>query len=76
MPRRIAYSHVLTQREREVLARLSDDLTAKEIAGQLRISYETVRSHLESIYDKLGVAGRTGAVRWWLISGSSQDVSP
>jgi DNA-binding CsgD family transcriptional regulator len=76
MPRRIAYSHVLTQRESEVLARLSDDLTAKEIAAQLRSTYETVRSHLESIYDKLGVAGRTGAARCWLISESSQDVTP
>jgi DNA-binding NarL/FixJ family response regulator len=48
----------LTERERDVLALLSEGLRARQIAVRLCISETTVRHHLTSIFDKLGVADR------------------
>jgi LuxR family maltose regulon positive regulatory protein len=53
----------LTEREREVLTALFQRLTYKEIAKQLFISPATVKRHASSIYSKLGVSGRTEAIR-------------
>ncbi|WP_321915216.1 response regulator transcription factor [Paraburkholderia sp. J11-2] len=52
----------LTLREVEVLAMLADGLGNKEIARQLDISDNTVKSHLSTIFGKLGAANRTEAV--------------
>jgi len=52
----------LTTREREILAHVADGKTNGEIAWALHISPETVRKHLENIYEKLGVHTRTAAV--------------
>jgi DNA-binding NarL/FixJ family response regulator len=46
----------LTAREKEVLACLVNGLSYKMIAAQLLITYETVRSHIKHIYEKLHVA--------------------
>ncbi len=43
----------LTLREKEILEILSKGFTPKEIAKELFISYESVRSHLKNIYKKL-----------------------
>ena len=56
----------LTQRESEILELLSEGLSNKEIADRVNISYDTVRSHLRHIYEKLHVRGRTEAVRMYL----------
>ena len=48
----------LTNREREVIALVGEGIKSKEIAGRLFISETTVRHHLTSIFDKLGVADR------------------
>jgi DNA-binding NarL/FixJ family response regulator len=53
----------LTDREREVLALVSEGLPNKAIAARLGISEHTVKFHLSSIFSKLGVASRTEAVR-------------
>jgi len=53
----------LTAREMEILARLSEGLSNKEIADRVSVSYDTVRAHLHHIYEKLHVRGRTEAVR-------------
>ena len=45
----------LSVREMEVLQLLVNGHTTKAIAGKLLISYETVRSHLKNIYNKLHV---------------------
>ena len=45
----------LSSRELEVLQLLSKGFSAKVIAGELSISFETVRSHLKNIYPKLHV---------------------
>jgi DNA-binding NarL/FixJ family response regulator len=52
----------LSTREVEVLSLLSGGLSNKEIADQMRLSVETVRSYLKTIYDKLHVRCRTEAV--------------
>lgn len=45
----------LTRREKEIFTLLLDGLVPKEIAGKLKISYETVISHQNRMYRKLGV---------------------
>ena len=52
----------LTDRELEVLQLLSHGRSTKEIARELVVADETVKSHLTRIYQKLGVADRTAAV--------------
>lgn len=52
----------LSEREMEVLSLISRGLSNKECADRLALSNHTVRHHLESIYDKIGVTSRAGAV--------------
>ena len=52
----------LTERELDVLALVAQGLTNRQISSRLFISPATVRTHLEHIYDKLGVRSRAGAV--------------
>jgi DNA-binding NarL/FixJ family response regulator len=59
----------LTQRETEVLARLADGFTNKQIAQSLHISYETVKEHVQHILLKIGVTDRTQAAVWAVRKG-------
>jgi DNA-binding NarL/FixJ family response regulator len=52
----------LTDRELEVLQLLGFGHTNRDIARKLYISPDTVKSHLEHIYQKLGASDRTAAV--------------
>ena len=52
----------LSKREKEVLACMVNGLSYKMIANQLNIGYETVRSHIKKIYEKLHVASLTEMV--------------
>jgi NarL family two-component system response regulator YdfI len=52
----------LTEREREVLNGVAQGQTSKEIAYYLGITERTVKAHLTSIYNKLGVDSRAAAV--------------
>ncbi len=52
----------LTQRESEVLSLLVAGLSNRAIAMKLVVSEETVKTHSRSIYRKLGVSDRAGAV--------------
>ncbi|MES2777712.1 MAG: response regulator transcription factor [Bacteroidota bacterium] len=52
----------LTPREKEVLACVVNGLSYKMVADQLFISYETVRTHVKKIYEKLHVASLTEVV--------------
>ena len=53
---------LLTPRELEVLGGIMGGLTNKLIARQLDISQHTVKFHVESVFRKLGVRTRAGAV--------------
>src|SRR4029078_12824509 len=53
----------LTDREWEVLDLLSTGATTDQIAKNLVLSSETVRSHLKNLYKKLEVNSREDAVR-------------
>lgn len=48
----------LTEREREVVALIGEGLKNRQLAARLFISETTVRHHLTSIFDKLGVSDR------------------
>ena len=52
----------LTPREKEVLTCLVNGRSYKMIGAELFISYETVRSHVKNIYEKLHVASLTEVV--------------
>jgi LuxR family transcriptional regulator, maltose regulon positive regulatory protein len=53
----------LTARERDVLRHLSELLSTAEIADEMYVSVNTVKTHLKHIYRKLAAAGRGQAVR-------------
>ncbi len=61
----------LTDREREVLDLLARGRLNKQIADQLRISLNTVRNHIRSIYDKLDVHSRAAATACYVKSALS-----
>jgi LuxR family maltose regulon positive regulatory protein len=51
-----------SNRERAVLRYLPSRLDNAEIAAELRVSINTLKTHLKHIYRKLGVGGRKGAI--------------
>ncbi|MFF3893688.1 LuxR C-terminal-related transcriptional regulator [Streptomyces sp. NPDC001812] len=53
----------LSGRERDVLRRLARMMTTEEIAADLYVSVNTVKTHLKSVYRKLDVNRRADAVR-------------
>jgi NarL family two-component system response regulator YdfI len=52
----------LTEREQEVLEAVARGERSKEVAAHLGISERTVKAHLASIYNKLGVDSRAAAI--------------
>jgi LuxR family maltose regulon positive regulatory protein len=53
----------LSERELEVLRLLGSELTGPDIARELTVSVNTLRTHTKNIYLKLGVNNRRSAVR-------------
>ena len=53
----------LTEREREVLVHVAGMLNTAEVASEMYISVNTVKTHLKNIYRKLAAAHRSEAVR-------------
>jgi DNA-binding CsgD family transcriptional regulator len=53
----------LTQREREVALLVAEGLRSREVAERLGIASQTVKSHLKTIFDKLGVRNRVELAR-------------
>ena len=54
----------LSKREREVLALVAEGLPNKLIARRLEISEKTVKTHLTSVFQRIGVSDRTQAALW------------
>lgn len=59
---RKAVVRTLTERECEVLNRLAEGRSNKDIADRLGISDRTVQKHLQRIYAKLAVKNRMAAI--------------
>jgi LuxR family maltose regulon positive regulatory protein len=56
-------THDLSPRELEVLRLLRSELSGPDIARELVVSLNTMRTHTKSIYTKLGATNRREAVR-------------
>ncbi len=48
----------LTPREREIFALVAGGCSNKDAAQQLKLSVETIKHHITSIFDKIGVSSR------------------
>ena len=59
---KVVPDYKLSNREKEVLSCLVGGMSYKMIADHCHISYETVRSHMKNIYEKLHVVSMTEAV--------------
>jgi DNA-binding NarL/FixJ family response regulator len=66
-------SERLSEREAQVLAALAKGLLYKEIAIQLKISENTVRTYIKRIYEKLHVNSRTEAVAKFRVNLPGED---
>ena len=70
------FGEELSSREIVVLQLAADGLTQREIADQLFISYNTVKTHLKSTYRKLGATSRHDALERFAELDVSQPVVP
>jgi predicted ATPase/class 3 adenylate cyclase/DNA-binding CsgD family transcriptional regulator len=66
----------LSGREREIVALLAGGATDTQIAGQLFLSVNTVRSHLDRIRDKTGARRRAELVRYAIQAGIDPAAPP
>ena len=66
----------ISPRERDVLALLLDGMPNKLIARRLEISEKTVKSHLTSIFRRIGVTDRVQAILWVERQGLRDDLEP
>lgn len=53
----------ISRRETEVLALIANELTTKEIASKLFISYETANTHRKNLLEKMNVRNTAGLIR-------------
>jgi DNA-binding NarL/FixJ family response regulator len=63
----------LSNREHEVLALVAEGLPNKLIARKLEISEKTVKAHLTSVFQRIGVTDRTQAALWAQRHGVGPD---
>jgi DNA-binding NarL/FixJ family response regulator len=66
----------LTPRETDVIALITSGHSNAEIAGELFVSINSVKSYIRSAYRKLGVTTRARAVLWGIEHGMHRDVVP
>ena len=53
----------ISRRETEVLHLIAEELTTKEIASKLYISYETANTHRKNLLEKMDVRNTAGLIR-------------
>lgn len=63
---RVSKATILTDRQREVLQKLSDGKSYNEIANDLGLSTETVKSHVKKMYQTLHVNNKSEAIAKYL----------
>lgn len=63
----------LSPREAEAIALVTRGLSNQEIAGQLSVSVNTLKSHIRQAYHKIGVDSRPQAVSWAIQNGFPPD---
>lgn len=70
-----AGDEALSEREQAVLALVARGLANKEVAWELGVAEDTIKTHLKNIFGKLGVSDRTlavtTAIRRGILSGAS-----
>ncbi len=59
----------LTEREKDVLKLIAQELTTQEIADKLYISFHTVETHRKNLISKLGVRNIAGLVKYAMMNG-------
>lgn len=64
----------LTARESEILCLIAQGLTNQEITQRAHLGAESLKTHIRSSYQKIGVTRRTQAVVWCLSHGLVADV--
>jgi DNA-binding NarL/FixJ family response regulator len=65
----------LSKREQAVAALVAEGLTNHEIAGRLFISKRTVETHIQHIFNKLGVSSRA-SIAAWAVAGRLVTLAP
>ena len=72
IPNETLHIEPLTDRERQMAQAVARGLRNREIANEYRISEETVKKHLATIYGKLAISGRV-ALAVHVLRGGLQD---
>ena len=64
---------ILTDREKEILGLICQGKGDLEMSAELNVSHNTVRNHIASLYRKIGVNRRSGAILWVRERGIAGD---
>ena len=65
----LSLAEPLSRRELVVLSHLARDTTLAEIASTLFVTRNTIKSQVRSLYRKIGVSDRAGALLWAQAAG-------
>jgi DNA-binding NarL/FixJ family response regulator len=60
---------MLSERECEILQRIANGHTDREIANELSLAHQTVKNTLSSLFQRIGVSNRSHAVAWAISRG-------
>jgi DNA-binding NarL/FixJ family response regulator len=66
---RVGSDQGLTSREREVLALIAQGYSNVEIAGEIHLGINTIKTHIRGAYRKIGATNRSEAVAWAIRHG-------
>jgi DNA-binding NarL/FixJ family response regulator len=75
MTRSTSAADLLTPREREILSLVAEGMSNRTIALRLDITEGTVKAHLTSVYQRIGVLDRAEATRWARRNGLAGELA-